>query len=54
LLKKGRDPHKGGFSRRFCRIRKEPLQTLKKEFEEETGIECIIGTIRTSISIYKE
>ncbi|MGZ9583503.1 NUDIX domain-containing protein [Paenibacillus marinisediminis] len=48
LIQKGRGPHKGKWDLPGGTVEfgEEPYQTLLREFEEETGITDIRGTIR--------
>lgn len=52
LIKKGRGPHTGkwDFPGGSIEFGEEPYQTLIREFEEETGISALTGTIKTTLS----
>jgi len=52
LIKKGRGPHTGkwDFPGGSIEFGEEPYHTLIREFEEETGITQLIGTIKTTLS----
>lgn len=52
LIKKSRGPHKGKWDLPGGSIEfgEDPYETLKREFDEETGIHELEGRIRTAIS----
>lgn len=52
LIKKSRGPHKGKWDLPGGSIEfgEDPYETLKREFDEETGIRELEGSIRTAIS----
>jgi len=52
LIRKGRGPHTGKWDLPGGTVEfgEEPYATLVREFEEETGIKQLKGTIRTALS----